>query len=148
MRYLPCVFGFAIIAVLAGCGDSPSGVSGKAAPPPKPIALDSREKTGAELYELHCLSCHGDKGQGVSQIFPPLGGSARLASPQYFVHGLIHGFPPTGEPGASPWMGEMPKFAQLSNADIAKLATYVRKEWGGATDVITAEDVAEQRAQP
>jgi len=139
---------FAFALALAGCGggDSKPKPAAKPEPPPKPIAFDIAPKTGPELYQLHCLSCHGEQGGGVAGIFPPMTGSARLASPKHFVHGLIHGFPPPSDPNGSPWMGEMPKFSQLSDEQLAALATYVRQEWGGAKDEVTAEMVAEQRA--
>ncbi|WP_309395817.1 c-type cytochrome [Cerasicoccus maritimus] len=145
MKLAACALVFGVAGVLAGCGDSPSGGSKKAAPPPKPLTLDQVERNGAQLYGLHCKACHADKGQGVPGIFPPLAGSARLASPQHFVNGLLFGFPPVGEPGTSPWMGEMPKFSQLKDEDIAKLATYVRQTWGNATDEITPGQVALER---
>lgn len=99
--------------------------------------------TGPELYAMHCQSCHGDHGQGVPQIFPPLAGSERLRVPEHFVHGLIHGYPPTDT--AQQWMGEMPQFGHLSDADLATLATYARQQWGGTTDVIPEEMVTAQR---
>ncbi|WP_269539977.1 c-type cytochrome [Cerasicoccus fimbriatus] len=142
---------FYIIAALlmSGCGERSSGdVPSKPAPPPKPIALDNSVKTGEELYALHCLSCHGEQGQGVAEVFPPLAGSPRLLSAKNFAHGLIHGFPRPSDPNGSPWMGEMPKFSHLSDEDLAKLSTYARQTWGNATDVVTVEIVAEQRAQP
>lgn len=139
----------ALVAVwaLAGCGgDAQPGSPAKHSPPPKPDYLDASAKTGAQLYALHCQSCHGDKGQGVTSIFPPLMGSPRLQVGPHFVHGLIHGFPPPE--GESPWMGEMPKFGGLSDADLARLANYVRQEYAAAPDVITVEVVAAQRANP
>lgn len=136
---------------LAGCGDGASSApkpEDTPSPPPKPIALDTSPKTGEELYKIHCIACHAEEGGGVPEIFPPLIGSPKLSSPKHFVHGLIHGFPPPSDPDGSPWMGEMPKFQQLSDEDLAKLSTYVRQKWGGAQDAVTVEMVAEQRSNP
>lgn len=146
MKVAACAYLIGVAGILAGCGDSSPGGSKKAAPPPKPLTLDQVERNGEQLYELHCQACHADQGQGVPGIFPPLAGSARLASPQDFVNGLLYGFPTAGEPGTSPWMGEMPKFSQLKDEDLAKLANYVRQTWGNAQGEITPGEVARERA--
>lgn len=149
MKWTPGLIILAYALMLAACGENSSGQAAKPdkhTPPPRPIALDTAPKTGKELYQIHCMSCHGEQGGGVAEIFPPILSSPRLASPRHFVHGLIHGFPPPSDPDGSPWMGEMPKFQQLSDADLAKLATYVRQQWGGAKDEVTVEMVAEERS--
>lgn len=35
-------------------------------------------EAGKDLYSIHCLSCHGEKGEGVEGLFPPLAKSDYL----------------------------------------------------------------------
>jgi len=144
MRSLPTVV-LAAGLILTGCSENPSGGESRSAPPPRPASMDRSPKTGKQLYAMHCQACHGEDGQGVPQVFPPITASQQLQVPATFVHALIHGYPPP-EPGEQNWMGEMPKFGHLSDEQLARLANYVRKRWGGFDEEVTAALVAEQRA--
>ncbi|MEO0797061.1 MAG: cytochrome c [Verrucomicrobiota bacterium] len=135
-----------LIALLGGCAkESPKKPEADAEPPPRPQELDQSTQSGKQLFARHCQSCHGDKGQGVAGIFPPLTGSPRLTDPALFVQGLIYGYPKPPADQPSPWMGQMPLFAQLGDEQLAAVANYTRMEWGNATDEISVETVAEIR---
>lgn len=51
------------------------------------------EMPGKELYMVHCAGCHGEKGEGVMQLIPPLY-QANIAKqnidsiPKWIKHGL------------------------------------------------------------
>ncbi|MEQ1830670.1 MAG: cytochrome c, partial [Pirellula sp.] len=55
----------------------------------------SRFERGAEIYKTMCASCHGQNGQGVSDVYAdPLIGDASLGE----LSKLIHDTMPDGEP--------------------------------------------------
>lgn len=105
---------------------------------------------GGKLYEQHCASCHGDKGQGVPAMYPPLAGNrAVLLDPPNNLVQIIRmgGFLPGTASNPQPF--GMPPFAhQLDNDDIAAVATYVRQSWGNSAPAVTPLDVhrVERRA--
>jgi len=98
---------------------------------------------GGKLYEQHCASCHGDKGQGAPSMYPPLAGNRAvlLASPNNVVQIIrTGGFLPST--GGNPQPFGMPPFSQvLSENDIADVATYIRQSWGNSAPAVTAFDV-------
>jgi mono/diheme cytochrome c family protein len=93
----------------------------------------SEGQLGQEIYILHgCAGCHGNEGQGV--VGPPLAGNQRLQDTEYVINQILHGG------------GGMPSFKiQLSDEQIAVVATYERTSWGNSFGEVTAEQVAQQR---
>jgi mono/diheme cytochrome c family protein len=98
---------------------------------------------GGKLYEQHCASCHGDQGQGVAAMYPPLAANraVTLAPPNNLVQMIRNGgfLPSTG---GNPQPFGMPPFGQvLNNDEIAAVSTYVRQSWGNSAPAVSAFDV-------
>lgn len=91
-------------------------------------AMAALMTAGQPLYALNCQGCHGAQGQGGNG--PTLAGYGALANTQGLVGQIVFG-------GTF-----MPAFPQLSRADIAAIATYVRNSFGNAFGVVTEADVA------
>jgi mono/diheme cytochrome c family protein len=102
---------------------------------------------GQKIYADQCAGCHGDRGQGVAQIYPALAGNraVTLPSPNNLVKSIIHGgFPPTTAGNPRPF--GMPPFGQaLSDTDVAAVATYVRRSWGHAAAPVSLLEVRRAR---
>ena len=102
---------------------------------------------GAKIYDEHCASCHGDKGQGVSGIYPALAANRALSlsSPNNLVQMIRHGgFSPTTAGNPRPF--GMPPFGQaFSNDEVAAVATYLRQSWGNAAPPVSSLDVLRVR---
>ena len=90
---------------------------------------------GESLYTDHCATCHGDRGQGVSGLYPPLAGNPRVArDPATNLIRVIQegGFGPATEGHPRPF--GMPPFGHLLQAqEVAAVATFVRRQWNGAS---------------
>lgn len=120
-----------------------------AAEPPAPAASRPAvaDPEGAALYADHCASCHGEQGEGVAGAYPPLAGNraVTMAVPANLVRTVLEGgFAPATAGHPRPF--GMPPFAQsLSNADIARLLTYLRHSWGHHADAVSAADVHRYR---
>ena len=125
------------------------------APPEAPVAAPPRPgarlaERGAKLYEQHCASCHGDRGEGGRGVYPPLAGNraVTMTATANLVQVVLHGgFPPATAGNPRPF--GMPPFATvLSDADVAAVLTHIRSAWGNAAAVVTEFAVVQQRATP
>jgi mono/diheme cytochrome c family protein len=104
-------------------------------------------RLGAKIYDDHCASCHGDLGEGVANVYPPLAGNgaATMVSPNNLIKAVLHGgFPPATRGNPRPF--GMPPFKQvLSETEVAAVATYVRQSWGNQAAVVSELDVHRAR---
>lgn len=101
---------------------------------------------GKQLYAANCLACHQATGKGLPGVFPPLDGSEWVAGDKRtVVNILLHGI--TGEiaVSGSTYKGAMPAFNQLSDQELAALATYVRSGWSNKADPIKPELFEQER---
>lgn len=92
---------------------------------------------GKQLYTAHCVACHQATGKGLPGVFPPLDGSEWVTGdPRLIANVLLHGV--TGEMvvAGTTYKGAMPPFGQLSDAELAALATYVRSNWSNKAEAI------------
>lgn len=98
---------------------------------------------GGKVYEAQCASCHGDRGEGVPNIYPALAGNraVNLGSYDNLVQVIRHGgFAPTTTGNPAPF--GMPPFGQtLSNSDLAAVVTYIRRSWGNTAAPVSSLDV-------
>lgn len=104
-----------------------------------PVAM-----TGEALFATHCATCHQTAGQGTA-AFPPLAGNAVVTSadPSAMIAVIVNGRSGPLDVNGKTFNGTMPTWkGQLTNADIASVATYVRSAWGNAASPVTEDQVA------
>jgi len=109
-----------------------------------PVAAD-----GTQIFASRCASCHQKTGAGLSGVFPPLAGSEWVNSdPSTVAKILLLGIDgPVTVKGAK-FHGVMPAFGhQLSDAEIAAVASYVRASFGNKSPALTADVVKAERAK-
>lgn len=118
------------------------------APPPAPVAQTAGgPRDGARIYASVCSTCHQINGMGVRGAVPPLGGAA-FTDPEVVVQVLLRGIDGPIRVGRGDYNGHMPSFASvLSDAEIAAVASHVRRTWGGGGRDIDAAFVAARRAR-
>ncbi len=94
-------------------------------------AAGSGTPNGKQVFSsAGCSGCHGQNGKG--SMGPGLAGNTNLSSAEHVVNQILHG-------GA-----KMPAFqGQLSNAEIAAVAGYVRNSWGNNYGDVSAQKVAD-----
>jgi cytochrome c oxidase subunit 2 len=89
---------------------------------------------GEKVYKQNCVACHQATGAGMPPTFPSLHGSKVANGPaEAHITQMLKG------------KNLMPAFPQLSDADIAAVATYERKSWGNKGSVVQPADVAALR---
>ena len=92
---------------------------------------------GASIYYTVCVACHQVDGNGIPGVYLPLnqGGVVNLDDPTLFIHTVLFG------------RGGMPRFnTTYSDEDVASILTFIRQEWDNDSGPVTAEQVAEVRA--
>lgn len=111
--------------------------------------LAANESTGKAIYGAKCAICHGASGQGTTSAVysaPPLARNAHVTTkdPRGMIVTIVNGMRgPLDVPGHPPYNGVMPAWkGQLSNADVAAVATYVRSSWGNNAPAVTEHEVA------
>ncbi len=106
-------------------------------------------KKGEQQYAI-CAACHQPTGQGLPGAFPPLAGSEWVhGDPARMVKVILSGIGgPITVKGAN-FASAMPSHAQLSDKDIAAIATFVRtnEKWGNKASIVSEKEVAEIRAK-
>lgn len=102
---------------------------------------------GAKLYEQRCATCHGKEGQGAAGAYVPLAGNraVTMSSPVNVIRAIVNGgFPPSTAGNPRPY--GMPPFGhELSHADIAAVATYIRASWGNQAAPVSQLEVLQSR---
>lgn len=105
-----------------------------AAPAAEPSPADLM-KNGEKVYAANCQACHQANGKGLPPNFPPLAGDKVTNGPAAtHIKQILNG------------KNLMPPFRQLSDADIAAVATYERQSWGNKGGAVKVADVAAVRA--
>lgn len=98
---------------------------------------------GAQLYERHCSSCHGERGQGVTGAYPPLAGNRAvlMAQTNNLVRVVLQGgYPPSTADNPRPH-GMPPFRLVLRDDEVAAVLSYVRNAWGNSAPPIVPLDV-------
>lgn len=101
---------------------------------------------GRLLFTANCVACHQTSGQGVPGVFPPLAGSEWVkGSTNVLANILLHGISGEINVAGQSYKGVMPAFGHFDNADIAALASYIRREWGNGAAGMEANEVEAAR---
>jgi cytochrome c6 len=93
---------------------------------------------GAAMFAQNCSACHQPMGQGVPGAFPALAGNKFVqGDPKGPAYVVTHG------------RGGMPNFsADLSDAEVATILSFVRSAWGNTAPPLDAATVASVRGAP
>ncbi|AEB12899.1 c-type cytochrome [Marinithermus hydrothermalis] len=123
----------------------PPSEDGAAAPEEDTGNLEALLKEGSEVYAASCAGCHQAEGQGIPGTFPPLAENPNLEDAAYVVKVILNGRQGPLEVKGTTYNGAMPGFGQLSDRQVAAVATYVRNSWGNAFGPVSEEQVAQER---
>jgi nitrite reductase (NO-forming) len=114
-------------------------------------ALTAQEqiKAGEALFAGTCSTCHQANGQGLEGVFPPLAGSDFIkADPKRVANIITHGFSGPITVNGKDYNSVMPPMSQLTDDEVANIATFVLNSWGNPGGRVTKEEAAQARAQP
>jgi mono/diheme cytochrome c family protein len=104
---------------------------------------------GQALYDKHCEECHLSTGRGGFRKAPAVAGSSivQTQNPASLINVMLYGAKQAaGIPSALDAWEDMPGFKdKMSNAEIARLANFLRSSWGNQGGQVSAGSVAAQR---
>ncbi len=103
---------------------------------------------GAKLYEQNCAQCHGDKGQGVPDAYPPLAANRAVLMPQTvnLVQMVLNGGYAPATAGNPRPFGMPPYVLVMDDTDVAAVLTHIRNSWGNRASAVSPLDVNRIRA--
>lgn len=116
------------------------------------LSKDISVAEGRKVFNNNCLMCHGQNGEGVPGVFPPLADSdyiKNLASGKN--RDKLIGIPLFGLSGkitvnGKDYDGVMPALSTLSDQDAAAVLSFVTNSWGNKAKAFTSDEVAAARA--
>ncbi len=112
------------------------------------LTKEEQIKAGEALFTGTCSTCHQGNGQGLEGVFPPLAGSDYIkADPQRVPHIMLHGLTGKVTVNGKEYNSVMPPMLQLTDDEVANIATYVLNSWGNPGGVISKEDAAKARME-
>ena len=99
-----------------------------------------------QLFNANCVACHQASGQGLPGVFPPLDGSEWVAGDERILANiLLHGISGDITVKGTAYKSAMPAFGQLSDTELAALASHVRGTWSNKAAPLSAELFAQER---
>jgi len=122
----------------AWVADQQKKMAAAADDPNKVWALPEMLKRGEAVYLQNCVACHQANGKGLPPVFPALDGSKIATGPKAGHLEIIV----NGKPGTA--MAAFGK--QLSDTDLAAVATYERNSWGNKVgDLVQPNEIKATR---
>ncbi|RZL48020.1 MAG: c-type cytochrome [Pedobacter sp.] len=95
------------------------------------IELASYVGNGKDIYVKYCQNCHGEKGEGLGELVPPLTDSLFLKQNKNQLACFIkNGINKPMVINGKTYQEKMPAFKQLENIDIAQVIVYVTNSFG------------------
>jgi cytochrome c oxidase subunit 2 len=103
-------------------------IAAKADDPNKEWTQPDLMARGAQVYAANCQACHQPNGQGLKPAFPALDGSAVVAKKDDQIAILLNG------------KNAMPSWKQLSDVELAAVATYTKNSWTNKHGMVQPAD--------
>jgi mono/diheme cytochrome c family protein len=106
---------------------------------------------GRQHYLSTCSGCHGNTGEGVNRMGPPLAGSEWVTGDQkqlslIVLHGMEGPVEVKGRVYDAPdILPVMPAHTSLDDRTLAAILTYIRNEWGNNAGAVESRFIATTR---
>jgi len=101
---------------------------------------------GKAVFAAQCAACHQATGKGLPGVFPPLDGSEWVqGDTRILANILLHGINGEISVAGVTYSGAMPAFQQLSDAELAAVASYIRSAWSNKAEALPATLVEQER---
>ncbi|CAM4084800.1 Cytochrome C oxidase, cbb3-type, subunit III [Pedobacter westerhofensis] len=111
------------------------------------VQRDAYYVNGRDLYIKHCQNCHGEKGEGLGELTPPLTDSVFMKNNKTRLACIIkNGLSGPVTIHGKVYEGKMPDF-NMASIDIAQLTVYITNGFGHKQGMYSSEQVAKDLKQ-
>jgi cytochrome c553 len=108
------------------------------------IRLRQYMAEGKRLYDVHCSNCHQKDGMGLARLYPPLKNSDYLLpNKDKVICGIRHGQKGEIVVNGISFNQEMPAIPNISDLEIAEIATFIYTEFADSVQIVTINEVRE-----
>jgi mono/diheme cytochrome c family protein len=97
---------------------------------------------GSVVYQTHCQNCHGQHGEGLNGLIPPLTDSVFLKkNSDQLPCAVMFGLKGKITIGKRLFEGQMPAASGLANIEIAQALTYITNSFGNKMGIFNVDMV-------
>jgi len=110
-----------------------------------PFDLKASISRGQEIYNINCIACHMEKGEGLEGVYPPLAKSDYLmADKKRSIIQILKGVKGPMTVNRVDYVGEMNAF-DLSDSEVSDVLNYVRNSFGNKGGAVLPAEVLAAR---
>jgi mono/diheme cytochrome c family protein len=103
--------------------------------------------SGKKVYDMYCLSCHMEDGNGVPRMNPPLSKTKWvLGDKKKLIAVILNGMDEEIDINGQSYSNTMAPHDYLKDQEIADVLTYIRNSFGNKASAVTIADVKAARA--
>ncbi|MGM9476008.1 c-type cytochrome [Pedobacter sp. GSP4] len=125
------IFLISIIAIIVSCQSQET------------IDLQNYMSNGKDIYKAKCQNCHGENGEGLGELAPPLTDSVFLKTNKSRLACFIKNG--TNEPliiNGKEYKEKMPAFPELADIDVAQVMVFVTNSFGNKQGFVPYSQVS------
>lgn len=107
------------------------------------IEMSKYMSNGKDIYQARCQNCHGENGEGLGELAPPLTDTVFLKeNKQKLACYIKNGVNEAMQINGKSYHEKMPGFKDLHDIDIAQVTVYITNSFGNKQGNYTYEQVA------
>lgn len=106
----------------------------------KDTPIEQSAKRGKEVYQQNCTLCHGEDGEGIGGVYPPLAKADYLKDPRKSILAIIKGIKGPLKVNGVDYDAEMEAIS-LNDQQVADVMNFLYTNWGNKGRFIKPEEV-------
>ena len=111
-----------------------------------PLRKLQNSDEGKNLYSKNCMSCHQSDGSGVPGMYPPLQKSNWVnGDKKILINIMLNGLQGEIVVNNETYIQSMPSHSYLTDNQIAKVLSFIRKNFGNDASEVKMKEVTELR---
>lgn len=125
------IFIVSIVAIIVSCQNQ------------QQIDLQNYMSNGKDIYVAKCQNCHGETGEGLGQLAPPLTDSVFLKNNKTRLACIIkNGLNESITIHGKEYKEKMPAFPELANIDVAQVMVFITNSFGNKQGFVHYNEVS------
>lgn len=107
------------------------------------IDLQNYMANGKDIYVAKCQNCHGENGEGLGELAPPLTDSVFLKNNKTRLACIIkNGLNESITIHGKEYKEKMPAFPELANIDVAQVMVFITNSFGNKQGFVHYNEVS------